>query len=134
MAWNFSEKFHGFPTGWAQGVREQRNGTDQQTAGGQWIQHKDVDVLAGAPAPHHLPPTPESTGVLTGGGGRRLKCWFLVVSPVRQSSCLGKRSVYPRSTVEFDSGKWWHVGFNFFFLLNTMYTYYSLHMTQDLAK
>lgn len=39
-----------------------------------------------------------------------------------------------RSTVEFDSGKWRHVGFIVFFLLNTMDTYYSLHMTQDLAK
>lgn len=53
---------HGFPIGWAKGLWGKKEENAQQTAQGQLVQSKDVDVLAIFSL---LLLTPESTGMLT---------------------------------------------------------------------
>lgn len=105
MALDFQE-ISWLPNWVDKGTRGKKNGNDQQSAQGQLIQSKDVNVLAIFSL---LLPTPESPGMPTGGGWGNLQRQLFLVSPVGQSSCL-HRSVSPsiplQNLIQENGGMW----------------------------
>lgn len=100
----------------AKGLGEERHGNDRQTARGQLRQSKDMDVvIAVSPPPASC--LLQKAWVLTGRRPEGPRCQLLLASPVRQSSRLRHRSLYPpfRCRKNLIREKWWHVSFSFFF-------------------